>query len=198
MTLGPIDLTAEMAIEFANKAGQTFDMQQAAQRCLEEFSELRELAWEALNDETDGTEKFYDVAFMEKFLKEVADSLYTYVFFIDGVEVFLHGIGEDEAKTKEAEATKAMALLHVLNNDADILMSFADLLDRTVGRKFVMEVIKKVHESNLTKIGPEGAVFNSEGKIMKPSFYIAPDLSGLANELVTAMKAQDSFNSVAA
>ena len=91
-------------------------------------------------------------------------------------------------------------LLHLALVVGNVSTGFmmSDDLDRLVGEGFVLEVIKAVHKSNMTKIGPDGAEFNSEGKILKSSSYIAPDLTEFACDVVSNGEAVSRHSQVAA
>lgn len=97
--------------------------------------------------------------------QEVLDALN----HLDNTHWGLTSSTEEEAK---AELAKELAdLLYVVYGTAEEL----DIP--------LEEVFKAVHESNMSKVWPDGKVhYNEYGKVLKPSTYSPPDIEAVLNE----------------
>ena len=87
-------------------------------------------------------------------------------------------------KTLVREETEELCEALDLRDEENIIKEAADLLYVTVGTLVglrgygaVEEAFKAVHESNMSKLGPDGKpVYREDGKIIKGPNYKAPDM----------------------
>lgn len=103
-------------------------------------------------------------------VEEAADNLLDKIYesYIDGTE--------KEEKTKEVVRGLKRELLKELCDLQYVLSGFAV----TFGLPFD-EAFRRVHESNMSKLGPDGKpIYREDGKVLKGPNYKKPDLSDLA------------------
>lgn len=110
-----------------------------------------------------------------------------------GHPVSEHKLGEDTdelraflelRKTLVREETEELCEALDLRDEENVIKEAADLLYVTVGTLVglrgygaVEEAFKAVHESNMSKLGPDGKpVYREDGKITKGPNYKAPDM----------------------
>lgn len=70
------------------------------------------------------------------------------------------------------------------DSDADILKEMCDLVYVLYGYAATFgwdmdEALRRVHKSNMSKVGPNGPIKREDGKVLKASTYRKPDLSDL-------------------
>lgn len=71
-------------------------------------------------------------------------------------------------------------LVEVLDACVDQLYILAGTINQHGLGSIIEEAFNRVHENNLTKIGPDGKVLrNPDGKILKPEGFVAVDLTDL-------------------
>ena len=89
-------------------------------------------------------------------------------------DVIYQGVIEGEVSQEDLKRVKA-SLLKELCDLQYVLSGFAV----TLGLPFD-EAFKRVHESNMSKLGPEGKpIYRDDGKVLKGPNYKKPDLSDL-------------------
>jgi len=100
-------------------------------------------------------------------LKEIADLLYV----IEGFDTvtsgnFIELLGAEESSTW-------MDLMSDANDEIESAEYY-------YGHGIVFDAFQLVHQSNMSKLGPDGKpIFREDGKVLKGPNYRAPDLSGL-------------------
>lgn len=156
-------------IAFMEAMGQTPSIELQLNLVIEEAGEMLVAGVALSEDKT--------VSKMEDFLKEAADVLYVMVGSIVAAERTIAAGGIIEPSDLTLKAGFLIELVEKVLVDAG--EAFLD-------DQMLIEAFNRVHASNMSKLGPDGkAVFNEDGKIMKSSLYMPPNLSDLA---VTALE----------
>lgn len=107
----------------------------------------------------------------ENVLKEAADLLYVLV------PVITLGMA---AKAYDMLSSADLARVNALNANFSKL---SDYLSENFDNDTTLEAVRRVHRSNMTKLGDDGKPIRREdGKILKGPNYKAPDLSDLVKE----------------
>jgi phosphoribosyl-ATP pyrophosphohydrolase len=71
-------------------------------------------------------------------------------------------------------------LVEVLDACVDMMYVLCGTINHHGLQDVFNESFKRVHDNNMTKVGPDGKVVrNSEGKILKPEGFVPVDLSDL-------------------
>lgn len=114
---------------------------------------------------------FYVLEFHEKFGLEINSD--------DSDELRL--LRSDLINEEAIETYKALEHWHPLE---DVAKELADLVYVTYGAAIALginldEAIRRVHESNLTKLVDGQAVRREDGKVLKGENYVAPDMEGV-------------------
>lgn len=117
------------------------------------------------------------------FLKEAADLTYV----LAGLAV----ICEDHATDPDVEAR----LLAAMDEPSGAVVDTATRIlgkahDAFLTDTMMQEAWAIVHNSNMSKVGEDGVVrISSEGKVLKPDTYVAPDMSELGASLKVVYQA---------
>lgn len=89
-------------------------------------------------------------------------------------DVIYQGVIEGDVSKEDLKRVKA-ALLKELCDLQYVLSGFAVTFGLPLGEAF-----KRVHESNMSKLGPDGKpIYREDGKVLKGPNYKKPDLSDL-------------------
>ena len=100
-------------------------------------------------------------------LKEIADLLYV----IEGFDTVTSGNFIELMRSEESNTW--MDLMADANDEIESAEYY-------YGHGIVFDAFQLVHQSNMSKLGPDGKpIFREDGKVLKGPNYRAPDLSGL-------------------
>ena len=86
----------------------------------------------------------------------------------------------------EEEVTEVKEAMYA-NRIYDVAKELADILYVVYGTALVYGIdldwaFQKVHESNMSKLGPDGKpIYREDGKVLKGPGYVAPDMSEFAS-----------------
>ncbi len=170
------DAIRALTREFRTATGSDNDLKLHLGLVLEEAVELIEAATALPETPSDLT-----VEHIAHFLKEAGDFVYTSNSFMDIMDS-----SEQEALEEVMDFLDDSGFGE-LSKGADQILG---ITLRTMGIQFdiiLSETIARIHESNMTKIGPDGTVTRDDsGKVLKGPHYLPPYLDDLAAEFLAS------------
>ena len=166
------EVSLKASSEFVKTFKQPTDISLAIQLYTEEVDEVVEAAEIMATDPT--------LANVEAFLKEAADYLYVIGTLSNSIVDYVDIYGEYPvlAKFGDYPANSSQAQGFVMS---------AITTEGFVTEADMIEVIGRVHASNMSKLGEDGEpIYNADGKVMKGPNYQPPALTDIAERVQAA------------